>query len=85
MTAPLPTDPQDLLAELEELKVTIDAADEARDRRLALWVAARVDLDPTITFAKLAAASGLAEPYVIREVGKARPKSAKKPRARAAT
>ena len=73
-----------MLAELDgdelvqALEATADALDKARtiqeratDLRMALWQAAR-DRDPKVTQARLAAASRVSEPFVIRELGKAR-------------
>lgn len=67
---PEPCEPcDDILRELDDCRQTIDAADKARDRRLELWLQARRETN--LTFAKLAQMSGVAEPYVIRVVGKA--------------
>lgn len=75
---PIPDDPDAILAELADLRAVIDAADVARERRDRLWAAARLDSDtPLVTFAKLAEASGVAEPYVIKRVGQAKAHRAK--------
>lgn len=70
--APAEPDPQEtrILAELADCETAIAEAEDARKRRLELWIEAR-SLDPKITYARLAAASNVAEPYVIRVTGKA--------------
>jgi hypothetical protein len=67
----VPTDEAALLAELEALAATIEAAEQAaaagRDRRLALWVAGR---DLGVAFTRMGAASRKSDVFVHKELRK---------------
>lgn len=73
--SPLPTTPDDLLAELDaigkELATIEDRRTELYARRLALYEAGQ-SLDPAVTQGRMAAAAGVSEDAVTQALRKAR-------------